>query len=281
MTRRTVAAIQFCATASWQQNQLVLDELLAQAQGASLILLPENFACYGGDYRQLAARSNEIITWLAHHAQQLNAWIIAGSLPLLTRPDGSPVPVPLVRTSQLVVSPQGKVTARYDKMHLFDVQVDDAQGRYQESAIFEAGTLPIVTQLGDLTCGLAICFDLRFASLAMWLAQQGARLLVYPSAFTQKTGEAHWEILLKARAIETGCYVLAANQCGQHSSKRTSYGHSMLVDPWGCAVAMLDNQPGVLVADLDLDFQQRIQQQLPVLTQQKFEVSFYGLNSKK
>lgn len=281
MTAQQVAAVQFCAGPHWPDNRSRLEALLPQAEGARLVLLPENVACYGGDYRQMAAQAAEVQQWLQQQARQLDAWVIAGSLPLLTRPDGSQVPAPRVRAAQLVVSPDGCVQARYDKLHLFDVDVGDAQGQYRESATFEPGNKAVLTRVADMVCGLAICFDVRFAALALLLAQQGAQLLVYPSAFTQKTGEAHWETLLRARAIETGCHVLAANQCGQHNARRASYGHSMLVDPWGRVVARLGAEPGVLRAEVDLDLQQQIRQQLPLLSQQTLGIDLHGLECEK
>lgn len=267
-----VAAIQYCGGPDWSANRRALEALLPAAAGARLILLPENFACYGGDYRALAAQAPDIIDWLAARARALDAWLVAGSLPLATRPDGSAVPAPRVRAACLVVSPAGQVTARYDKLHLFDVDVADAQGRYRESAVFEPGDRLVVTSVDKLPVGLAICYDLRFASLALALAQQGARLLLYPSAFTQVTGAAHWEILLRARAVETGCFVLAAGQTGRHNAQRTSFGHSLLVDPWGRVVATLGEEPGVLRASLDPELQTDIRQKLPLLAHQRLRV---------
>lgn len=276
-----VAAIQFCASADWQQNLQQLAPLLAEAGNADVILLPENFACYGGDYRQLAEHSTSIIRWLEQQAKQLGSWLVAGSLPLITRPDGSEVPAPRVRASQLVISPEGSVTARYDKLHLFDAKVDDAQGNYHESAVFEPGDDMVVTPLAGINCGLAICFDLRFATQALWLAQQGAKLLLYPSAFTAVTGAAHWQLLLRARAVETGSYVLAANQCGQHSQRRQSYGHSMLVDPWGKVHASLGSSPGVLQAQIDFSRLDQVRDKLPMLQLQRLGVSSDHAGFKK
>lgn len=267
-----VAALQYTATADWQANQALLLPLLQQAAGAELVLLPENFACYGGDYRALSERAPELVGWLAQQAKQLNAWLVAGSLPLATRPDGSDVAAPRVRAAQLVFSPDGQLQARYDKLHLFDVDVADAQGQYRESALFEPGDKLVATPIAGLPCGLATCYDLRFAAQALCLAQAGAELLLYPSAFTQPTGEAHWQLLLQARAVETGCYVLAANLCGQHSRKRASYGHSMLVDPWGRVVAQLEDEPGVLLAQLDITRVKTTRHALPLLEQQRLEV---------
>jgi predicted amidohydrolase len=267
-----LAAIQYCAGPDWITNRDRLESLLGRARGAEVILLPENFACYGGDYRQLAETADDIIDWLGAQARDLKAWLIAGSLPQTRRADGSNVPAPRVRSAQLAFTPEGQQCARYDKLHLFDVEVGDAQGRYCESSVFEPGDKLVLTQIAGIRCGLAICYDLRFSSQALWLAQRGAELLLYPSAFTQVTGEAHWQILLRARAVETGCYVLAANQCGQHNVRRASYGHSMLVDPWGRVVSSLGVEEGVLPVQIDLSQVVQVRKNLPLLTQQRLMV---------
>lgn len=262
-----VAAIQMTSTADLDANlrQAELFIQQAAAQGATFILLPENFACYGGDSLAVARIHGDALqAWLAHWARVLGVTLVGGSIPLANRPDGSTVPGGRVRTSCLMFSAQGECLGRYDKLHLFDVQVADGQGRYCESAVFEPGNRLLVRAAGDLNVGLMICYDLRFALLARALADAGANLLVYPSAFTEVTGAAHWHLLLRARAVETGCYVLAANQCGQHNDKRRSYGHSLLVNPWGEIVAELDNAPGVLLADIDLNRLQQIRDNLPL-----------------
>ena len=271
-----VAAIQMTSTANFDTNLRQAERLMQQAaeEGARLLLLPENFACYGGDYRSFAASQGQALdTWLSYWARELNVFLAAGSVPRLRRPDGTPVPDPLVRTALMVFDPQGERIARYDKLHLFDMDVADAQGSYRESAVFEPGNSLHTVEIGGWPVGLAICYDLRFPAQARALAEAGARLLVYPSAFTQVTGRAHWHMLVRARAVENGCYVLAANQCGEHNSKRRSFGHSVLVDPWGEVVAELDDRPGVLVADVNDDRVNRIRQAMPLHDHQRFTVN--------
>lgn len=271
----TVAAIQMTASADLDANLREAERLLHQAKqaGASLILLPENFACYGGDYRQCAVQQGEKIqAWLQHWAKTLAVTLIGGTIPLAQRPDGSVVEGARVRAACLMYSASGVLLGRYDKLHLFDARVSDDQGRYCESDIFEPGSSIIVRSEGLLKVGLGICYDLRFALLAQALTAAGANLLVYPSAFTQVTGAAHWHVLLRARAVETGCYVLAANQCGQHSESRKSYGHSILIDPWGVVVAELDDTPDVLIAPIDLNHQQTIRNNMPVQQHQRLAV---------
>ena len=271
-----VAAIQMTSTANLDANLRQAETLMreAAAAGATLLLLPENFACYGGDYRSLAASQGQALdAWMAYWARELGVFLAAGSVPRLLRPEGTPVPEPRVRTALLVFDPQGQRIARYDKLHLFDMDVADAQGSYRESAVFEAGRSLETVTIAGWQVGLAICYDLRFPAQARALAQAGASLLLYPSAFTQVTGRAHWHMLVRARAVENGCYVLAANQCGEHNSKRRSYGHSLLVDPWGEIVAELDDQPGVLVAEVSEARVSRIRQAMPLHDHQRFTVN--------
>lgn len=270
-----VAAIQMTSTADLDVNlrQAELFIQQAAAQGATFILLPENFACYGGDYLDVARTHGDALqAWLTHWARTLGVTLVGGSIPMADRPDGTEVPGGRVRTSCLMFTAQGECIGRYDKLHLFDVQVADGQGRYCESAVFEPGNRLLVRAAGELQVGLMICYDLRFALLARALANAGANLLVYPSAFTEVTGAAHWHLLLRARAVETGCYVLAANQCGQHNDKRCSYGHSLLVNPWGEIVAELENSPGVLLADIDMQRLQQVRDNLPLHQHQRLAV---------
>lgn len=270
-----VAAIQMTSTVNLDDNLRQAERLMQDAaeRGAQLLLLPENFACYGGDYRHLAASQGQALdAWLAYWADHLKVHIAAGSVPRLLRPDGSPVPEPRVRTALTVYDPQGQRIARYDKLHLFDMDVADAQGSYRESEVFEPGRTLETVPVAGWNVGLAICYDLRFPAQARALADAGAQLLLYPSAFTQVTGSAHWHLLLRARAVETGCYVLAANQCGEHNSKRRSYGHSLLVDPWGETVAELGNEPGLFVAELDVSRLSQIRQAMPLHDHQRLRV---------
>ncbi|MEY1662673.1 carbon-nitrogen hydrolase family protein [Isoalcanivorax beigongshangi] len=269
-----IAAVQLCAGTDLGANLAAAGEGIARAAaaGAALVVLPENFACYGGDYRAFAAEQSPVVMeWLAAQAQRHRIVVHGGTLPLATRPDGSLMADGRVRTSSLVWGSDGELLARYDKIHLFDAEVPDAQGRYAESDQFEPGDQLVCLQVGGWTLGLAVCYDLRFPALAQALVGQGAELLLYPSAFTQVTGEAHWSLLLRARAVETGCYVLGANQCGQHNPKRASYGHSQLIDPWGQIVAECDGQPGLLRAELDKSWLSTVRQRLPVQSHQRLQ----------
>lgn len=272
-----VAGVQMCSGKEVDTNLSAAEALLERAagDGATHVVLPENFACYAGAYREVAERrGEELRTWLADQARRLGIFLIGGTIPLAVRPDGEAVTQPRVRAASEALGPDGRCLARYDKLHLFDADVPDAQGRYCESDVFEPGDRVRVADLGGLATGLAVCYDLRFPSLARVLADRGARLIVYPSAFTYVTGEAHWELLLRARAVETGCYVLGAGQGGHHSERRRSFGHSLLVDPWGRVEARLGEEPGVVMGDVDLARLEEIRHRLPVHHHQRFGVRF-------
>ena len=269
-----IAAIQMTSGPDVQANLTDAGLRLQQAagQGARLAVLPENFAQYGGDYRALSEQYEDLKAWLCEQAKSLGMAIIGGSIPSSERLDGSGVPMPRVRTRSLAIDEKGQVQGRYDKLHLFDAQVNDAQGRYCESDVFEPGDQVCVADLAGLKVGLAICYDLRFPVLAQQLARDGADVVVYPSAFTAVTGAAHWELLLRATAVQSGCYTLGANQCGQHAPRRASYGHSLLANPWGEVVASLDDAADVLVAELDLATMKELRQRIPVQMHQRLQI---------
>ncbi|MEK7258626.1 MAG: carbon-nitrogen hydrolase family protein [Pseudomonadota bacterium] len=278
------AVIQMVSTASVDTNLRAAGRLIDQAAdaGANLVLLPENFAVLdGGPLDQFAEIEGDagglLQTFLAGKAREHGIHLIAGTMPMKSRPlplastaSGLSVPAPeliadgRVRPASLVYNPQGELVARYDKMHLFDVEVDDPQARYMESRSFEPGdtVVCVPTQLGKV--GLSICYDLRFPELYRRLLESGAELLTVPSAFTRVTGEAHWEVLLRARAIENQCYVLAANQGGVHNATRETWGHSMIVDPWGRVLARVEKGEGVAVAAIDTTALQELRRKMPV-----------------
>lgn len=271
-----VAGIQLCSTDDLEANLDAAASGLRRAreQGADIAVLPENFACYGGDYRAVArSRGPELEQWLADQARELEMAIIGGTLPLLHRPDGTEVPEPRVRAACRVFDAEGNDLARYDKLHLFDAEVGDRQGSYCESAVFEPGDRLVTVDLAGLRIGLAVCYDLRFPALARLLTDQGADLLVYPSAFTEVTGAAHWTLLLRTRAVENGCFVLGVGQTGHHGGRRQSHGHSLLADPWGEVETALDDTAGVLSARLDLARQAEIRHRLPVHQHRRFGVT--------
>lgn len=267
-----IAAVQMVSVADVDVNLRAAERLIGRAveQGASLVALPENFAVLdSGPLREFGEQGGDdggpLQQFLAHQARHHGIWLLGGTIPLITRPeDGSLLDDGRVRPASLLYDADGQCQARYDKIHLFDVDVDDAQARYRESDTFEPGRQTVVadTPFGGL--GLTVCYDLRFPALYQMLADRGAKLVTVPSAFTRVTGEAHWESLIRARAIENQVYVLAPGQGGRHNAKRTTWGHSMIVDPWGTVLACHEQGEGVAVARVDTGMPERLRKTMPV-----------------
>lgn len=249
-------------------EKLIMD---AKAQHAELIVLPENFACFAtGQQLATAERFDELKVRIEQLAFQHQIWIIAGTLPCPYRPDGVIVPGGRVRTTSLCISPEGKTVARYDKIHLFDVQVGDHIGAYQESKVFEAGDQPVVVNTPFGNIGMMICYDLRFPEFAIKLRGLGAALLSAPSAFTYHTGEMHWQLLLQARAMDTQCMTLGSAQQGTHG-KRQTWGHSMICQSQGKILAQTDQEGAqLIIAPFDLDAQNTVRQSMPLQSHRKF-----------
>ena len=269
----SLAVIQMVSQADVLDNLAQARQLLEQAaaQGARLAVLPENFAAMGR--RDLAALGRAeargegpILPFLQQSARELGLWIVAGTLPL--PPDGQPDAKP--HACSLLLDAQGQRVARYDKLHLFDVDVSDSHGRYRESDDYAFGEHVVVVDTPVGRLGLSVCYDLRFAELYSAMRDAGAELISAPAAFTAVTGAAHWQVLTRARAIETQCYVLAAGQGGAHPGGRETFGHSALVDPWGCVLAELPAGPGVLLAERDAQAQAAIRQRMPVSRHKRF-----------
>lgn len=251
-----LAVAQMNSQDSIAQNLVDVEQLIIQAQqqNAELIVFPENFLCFAqGQQFKTAERFDELQQQLQQLATQYQIWIVAGSIPCPYRPDGKPVPNHRVRSASLLISPEAKTVARYDKIHLFDVQVGDSTGNYQESATFEPGNEVVVAKTPFGMLGLMICYDLRFPELALALRQQGADILTAPSAFTETTGRIHWQLLLRARAMDTQCYVLGAGQQGTHGARQT-WGHSAIANAAGETVAEQHKAGmGIITATLDFD----------------------------
>lgn len=275
-------AVQMVSSDSVTHNLARARALLSEAvnRGVQLALLPENFAHMSGKGSFAVAETfageseaspehQPIQYALQNWAAELGIWLVAGSVALTQRPDGSTTEGPRSRSACLVYDDNGKLRARYDKIHLFDVEVDDAAGSYRESASIESGeeTRVVSTPWGGL--GLSVCFDLRFPELYRQLAIAGAEMLVVPSAFTYTTGRAHWLTLLRTRAIENGCFVIGANQAGQHSEKRRTWGHSVIIDPWGDVLAEAGEGEAVITANLEAEKLARIRRQMPLLSMRR------------
>ncbi len=260
-----VAVIQMVSGGDWQANLREAAGLIADAaaQGAQLLLLPENFAVFNSS--QLLQRGAEeqsadgpIRRFLSEQARTHGIWLVGGSLPVLTAAGDR------VRAACFVIDDQGVERARYDKLHLFDVDVADTQAAYRESDEIEPGQQVVLVDTPVGRLGLSICYDLRFPLLYQALMDQGAELISVPAAFTRVTGEAHWQLLLQARAVETQCYVLAAGQGGRHNERRETYGHSMVVDPWGQVLAQRAQGAGVVCADVDLEYLRTVRKKMPI-----------------
>lgn len=258
-----VAAIQMVSGTEVEENLEQAAQCIAEAAkgGARMVSLPENFALMP---RQESERlrvaeadgSGPIQAFLSAQARAHRVWVVGGTIALRARaPDK-------VRAACLLIDERGQRVARYDKVHLFDVQLDSGE-QYRESTCIEPGEEIVVadTPLGRL--GLAVCYDLRFPELFRGMLDRGAELFTVPSAFTAHTGKAHWEVLLRARAIENLGYVVAAGQGGRHSNGRETHGHTMIVGPWGEVLARLEHGPGIALAEIDRERMQAIRQSLP------------------
>ena len=259
-----VAAIQMTSCAEVARNLETAVRLLreARARGACLAALPENFAFMGlAEADKLAIAEDHgrgpIQSSLAGLARELGLWIVAGTLPLRVPGEAR------VAAACLVFDADGLCVARYDKIHLFDVAVPGRDERYQESASVRPGETPVCVDTPAGRLGLAVCYDLRFPELFRRLLGLGAEWFCLPSAFTAPTGRAHWETLLRARAVENLCHVVAPAQSGFHENGRETYGDSMIVDCWGRVVARLPRGTGVVVGDIDLVRQREVRQNFP------------------
>ncbi|MFH0223352.1 carbon-nitrogen hydrolase family protein [Vibrio furnissii] len=239
-------------------------------QGARWIVTPENAVVFGNrnDYHQHAEPmgNGPIQRELAQIARENGVWLLVGSMPI-ARAHG-------VTTTSILFNPQGEPAAHYDKLHMFDVDVADSHQRYRESETFTPGdALTVVpTPMGSL--GLSICYDVRFPHLYSQLRRLGAQILVVPAAFTAVTGRAHWEVLLRARAIETQCWVVAVGQGGHHVCGRETWGHSMVISPWGDIVASLEQPAATLIADIDLHQVEQVRLTMPIMAHTRFDNQF-------
>ena len=269
-----IAALQLTSTDDVQANLQTAGRLIAAAAGAGAVLaaLPENFAFMGARERDKLALAEvpgqgPIQDRLAAMASRHRIWLVAGTLPLQLEQDPR-----RVAAACLVYDAAGTQVARYDKIHLFDVEVDggvDAQ-QYRESASIAPGPWhPVVVDTPAGRLGLSVCYDLRFPELYRALVAQGAELLSVPAAFTEPTGRAHWELLLRARAVENLCYVLAPGQVGRHPDGRGTWGHSMVVGPWGEVLACQAAGEGMAMAEVEPLRQLDQRRRFPVLTHRR------------
>jgi len=264
MSSFLAAAIQMNSQADLYYNMKQARQFVEQAShtGALLVALPENFAFLGDEAARLKQAddiSEIVVESLSEWAKEFNIYIIGGGYPV--RADGSKL-----FNRAILVSPEGKIVASYDKIHLFDVELSTEES-YKESDLVQSGSkTAIVYESEELAnIGLSICYDIRFPELYRQLSEKGAELLCVPAAFTRPTGEAHWEILLRCRAIENSAYLIAPAQTGKHGKKRETYGHSMIVDPWGTVLADAGSEPGIVTAEINLEKLKEIRRKFPSL----------------
>ncbi|WP_372788171.1 carbon-nitrogen hydrolase family protein [Paraconexibacter sp.] len=267
-----VATIQLTSTTDVRRNLAAADRHVraAAADGATLVLLPEKWTAYGRGADVAACAQTldgEAISWARSVAAELAIDLIAGSL---CEQPAAPDEDPRRRNTSVHVGPDGEIRAVYRKVHMFDVTVDGTT--YRESEHEAPGAEAVLTHVADgVGVGMSICYDLRFPELYRVLAVRGARILVVPSAFTLATTRDHWEVLVRARAIENQCFVLAANQVGEHAPGVRTGGRSMIVDPWGVVLSQMSDREGHVIADLDLAGQDRIRRDLPALANRRPE----------
>ena len=265
------AAIQMVSNADVETNLDDATELIQQAvaEQAEFIVLPENFSFMGHtEHDKLALAETQgagpLQTYLGAQARQHAIWLMGGTIPLQANDTNK------IRAASLLYNPRGECIARYDKIHLFDVSIDSGGNKtYNESGTIEAGDEIAVAETSFGRIGMSVCYDLRFPELYRKMHAQNVNIITVPSAFTATTGKAHWESLLRARAIENLCYVIAPNQSGTHINKRITWGHSMIISPWGETLALIEEGPGIACADLDMDQLKILRQSFPTLEHRK------------
>jgi deaminated glutathione amidase len=262
-----VAAIQLNSSAEKERNVAIAERLVreAAAQGAEIVVLPEKYNLLGSTEDLVAGAEpldGPTLRGASSLASELGVWLVAGSIVERVEHEQK------LRNTSALIGPDGVIHAVYRKIHMFDVEV---QGMvYRESDVEAPGEEIVVADADGLGLGLAVCYDLRFPELFRIMAVRGARAFTLPSAFTVPTGRAHWEVLVRARAIENQAFVVAAGQVGKHPPDHESYGHSMIVDPWGDVLAGAADEPErVVVADLDLERQDEIRRKLPSLANRR------------
>ncbi|MYF88717.1 MAG: carbon-nitrogen hydrolase family protein [Boseongicola sp. SB0676_bin_33] len=268
------ALLQLNSSDDPQENLRTVSGLVEDAAeaGAKFVLTPEVTNCVSASRshqgRVLAVEEqDETLASLRRVAERLDIWLLLGSIALTSGDEKR------FLNRSFLISPGGEITARYDKIHMFDVAISETES-YRESDGYRAGDKAVLGDMDGVPVGLTICYDLRFPYLFRGLAKAGARILTVPSAFSRDTGQAHWEPLLRARAIETGCFVLAPAQCGVHAAsqgrQRATHGHSLTVDPWGRILCDGGNAPGVNLVDLNMNEVDDARRRIPSLTSEQF-----------
>ncbi|MFT5755739.1 MAG: putative amidohydrolase [Alteromonadaceae bacterium] len=274
-----LVAMQLCSVPDVSANLSVIEQQLStlSRDEQHLVVLPECCLFFGGkDAEQLSLAQNTFLQTesmsslavsLSALARKYNVYLVAGSMPILTENKDK------FTNSSCVFSPQGEQLARYDKIHLFDVNVDDNEKNYRESNYTQAGKQAILAKTSFANVGLSICYDLRFPELYRYLRGQGADIITVPSAFTQVTGNAHWQALLQARAIENQVYIIAAAQQGVHENGRETWGHSLIISPWGEILTSLATGVGLINAKYSPEKLAKVRSSMPVFEHNQFKVN--------
>lgn len=270
-TKYKVAVCQMDSQDDKEKNLISAKEMIraASAQGASLVVFPENMNYMGKGYRyQAEPIPGPTTDFLADLAKGYGIWIVSGSIPEAV--PGTDEKKPKPKNTLALIDPDGNIRCKFSKLHMFDVDLEDGKS-FRESDTATAGNEIVLcdTPLGKL--GFTICYDLRFGELYRLLALSGAQVIFVPASFTAQTGAAHWEALLRARAIENGVYIVACNQIGEKSNM-TAYGQSMVIDPWGTVIARAEDKPGALMAEIDLSDPEKIRGQIPALKNRRTDV---------
>lgn len=272
-----VAAIQMVSSGGIDHNLAQATKLIVEAKrsGAELAVLPENFLSYGLKISDVSIKQQALISQLASLAKVQKIWLVCGTIPYFLEDNLPPSWLATPRQDRpfatcMVFDNDGQLRTQYHKVHLFDADVNDSTGNYRESAIYAAGDdVGLFTTDWGLF-GIAVCYDLRFPEYFRLLANAGVTLVLLPAAFTYVTGKAHWEVLLRARAIENQCFIVAANQGGVHSESRRTWGESMIINPWGEVICKIAEGEGVVCADIDLSIVDKYRKEMPVLAHRRF-----------
>ena len=274
MTR--LGMVQMVSSSDVDTNLARVAPLVAEvvASGADMVFLPENWAAFATTQAREIGETESgpapvIRACVSSLAAEHSVWIAAGTLPMATRPDGALVGAPRARAASLVFDASGREVARYDKIHMFDVDVEDATKRYRESERFEAGTELITLDWPGGVLGLTVCYDLRFPEVYRELALREATIIAAPCAFTEVTGKTHFELLIRARAVETQAYMVAACQGGVHDSGRRTWGHSLIVDPLGEVLLDLGRGEATGVVEVDPERIAAVRANMPIARQRR------------
>lgn len=265
MTKLVAACIQTNGSPDVAANLARAEPMIraARERGASFIALPENVNIIGADRQRLFATArpeneDQAVAFMARMARETGAWILAGSIAVATDHDK-------LANRSFLFTPTGEIAARYDKIHMFDATLSETE-RYHESANYQCGNAAVVADMPWCKIGLSICYDVRFPHLFRTLAKAGASLITIPAAFAATTGKLHWHVLTRARAIETGCFVLAPAQCGSPGGNRQTYGHSLIIAPSGEILAEAGDEPDIIIAELDIAKVAEARGKLPCLS---------------